>query len=93
MVELAAFVCYLVVVLAVGVYFFLKGKKTESGDKHYFLGGRNMNGLVAALSAGASDMSAWVLMWYGSGMDFRGTFNRYHLCVDLCGAEASPVFH
>ena len=62
MVELAAFVCYLVVVLAVGVYFFLKGKKTESGDKDYFLGGRNMNGLVAALSAGASDMSAWVLM-------------------------------
>ena len=62
MVELAAFICYLVVVLAMGVYFFLKGKKTESGDKDYFLGGRNMNGLVAALSAGASDMSAWVLM-------------------------------
>lgn len=61
-VELAAFICYLVVVLAMGVYFFLKGKKTESGDKDYFLGGRNMNGLVAALSAGASDMSAWVLM-------------------------------
>ena len=56
-----AFAVYLLVVLAVGVYFFAKGKK-ETGDKAYFLGGREMNGWVAALSAGASDMSAWVLM-------------------------------
>ena len=33
----------------------------EDGEKDYFLGGRNMGGWVAALSAGASDMSAWVL--------------------------------
>lgn len=48
-------------VIGVGVYFFFKSKKSES-EKEYFLGGRNMGGLVAALSAGASDMSAWVLM-------------------------------
>ncbi len=60
--EAIAFALYLVVVLAVGVYFFVKGKKADGGDKEYFLGGRNMNGWVAALSAGASDMSAWVLM-------------------------------
>ena len=59
--EMFAFAVYLLVVLAVGVYFFAKGKK-ETGDKAYFLGGREMNGWVAALSAGASDMSAWVLM-------------------------------
>lgn len=59
--EVVAFALYFVLVLGVGVYFFLKSKK-ESGEKSYFLGGRNMNGAVAALSAGASDMSAWVLM-------------------------------
>ncbi len=60
--EIVAFGLYLVLVMAVGVVFFWKGRKKESGDKEYFLGGRNMNGWVAALSAGASDMSAWVLM-------------------------------
>lgn len=61
--EMIAFLCYLCVVLGVGVYFFLRGRKQKNhGDKDYFLGGRQMNGWVAALSAGASDMSAWVLM-------------------------------
>lgn len=60
--EVAAFVVYLMLVLGVGVYFFVKGRKLQGGDKEYFLGGRQMNGWVAALSAGASDMSAWVLM-------------------------------
>lgn len=59
--EMVAFIVYLVLVLAVGIYFFFKGKN-QQGDKAYFLGGREMNGWVAALSAGASDMSAWVLM-------------------------------
>ena len=59
--EMIAFLVYLVLVLAIGVYFFIKGRK-QTGDKSYFLGGREMNGWVAALSAGASDMSAWVLM-------------------------------
>ena len=58
--EIIAFIAYFVIVLAVGIYFFLKSK--GAGEKEYFLGGRNMGGLVAALSAGASDMSAWVLM-------------------------------
>ncbi len=60
--EILAFALYLLAVLAVGVFFFARGKKEKGGDKSYFLGNRNMNGLVAAFSAGASDMSAWVLM-------------------------------
>lgn len=58
--EILAFVLYFVIVLGVGIYFFMKTK--NAGEKEYFIGGRNMGGLVAALSAGASDMSAWVLM-------------------------------
>lgn len=60
--EAIAFIFYLALVLAVGIFFFVKSRKSQGGDKEYFLGGRNMNGWVAALSAGASDMSAWVLM-------------------------------
>lgn len=58
--ELTSFILYFVSVLAVGIWFFVKSK--DKGDKDYFLGGRQMNGLVSALSAGASDMSAWILM-------------------------------
>ena len=60
--ELAALLLYFVFVLGIGIYFFLKDRKRSAGEKDYFLGGRQMNGWVTALSAGASDMSAWVLM-------------------------------
>ena len=58
--ELAVFILYLIFMLGIGVYFFFKGRGT--GEKEYFLGGRKMGPWVSALSAGASDMSAWVLM-------------------------------
>ena len=59
-VESVVFVVYLVFMLGIGVYFFVKSK--NGGEKDYFLGGRQMGPWVSALSAGASDMSAWVLM-------------------------------
>lgn len=59
--ESFAMILYLIFVVGVGVYFFFRDKN-KGDEKSYFLGGRNMSGLVAALSAGASDMSAWVLM-------------------------------
>ena len=60
--EVLAFALYLFTVLIIGIVFFVKGRREKGGDKSFFLGNRNMNGFVAALSAGASDMSAWVLM-------------------------------
>lgn len=58
--EIVVFVVYLVFMLSIGVFFFFKNR--SGGDKTYFLGGRQMGPWVTALSAGASDMSAWVLM-------------------------------
>ena len=58
--EIVVFVLYLIFMLSIGVYFFVKNK--SGGEKTYFLGGRQMGPWVTALSAGASDMSAWVLM-------------------------------
>jgi len=54
------FILYLAFMLGIGVVFFFKNK--SGGEKTYFLGGRQMGPWVSALSAGASDMSAWVLM-------------------------------
>jgi len=59
-VELSVFIAYFIFMVAIGLYFFSKSK--GAGEKDYFLGGRNMGAWVSALSAGASDMSAWVLM-------------------------------
>ena len=58
--ELVVFIVYLVGMIGVGLFFFLRSR--GSGEKEYFLGGRKMGPWVSALSAGASDMSAWVLM-------------------------------
>ncbi|MBR2012843.1 MAG: sodium/proline symporter [Clostridia bacterium] len=59
-VEMIVFMVYLLFMVGIGVYFFVRSK--SGGDKGYFLGGRQMGPWVSALSAGASDMSAWVLM-------------------------------
>lgn len=60
LVELIVFIIYLVCMLGIGVFFFIKSK--SGGDKEYFLGNRQMGPFVTALSAGTADMSAWVLM-------------------------------
>ena len=59
-IESVIFIIYLLFMLGIGIRFFLKSK--NGGEKEYFLGGRQMGPWVSALSAGASDMSAWVLM-------------------------------
>ncbi len=58
--EIIAFVLYFVVVLGIGIVFFMKSR--SGGEKDYFLGGRKMGPWVTAMSAQASDMSAWLLM-------------------------------
>ena len=58
--EVVVFVVYLAAMLGIGIFFFVKQK--NGGEKQFFLGGRKMGPWVSALSAGASDMSAWVLM-------------------------------
>ena len=58
--ELVVFIIYLLCMVGIGLFFFLRSR--GGGEKEYFLGGRKMGPWVSALSAGASDMSAWVLM-------------------------------
>ena len=58
--ETIVFIVYLAFMIGIGLFFFLRSR--GAGEKEYFLGGRKMGPWVSALSAGASDMSAWVLM-------------------------------
>ena len=53
-----AFIIYFSLVIGAGVYFYNKLKNM----KDYFLGGRNLNSWVTAMSAQAADMSGWLLM-------------------------------
>jgi solute:Na+ symporter, SSS family len=50
---------YFIVVLGIGLYSFKQSNTDVSG---YMLGGRSLSPKVTALSAGASDMSGWMLM-------------------------------
>ena len=55
---LISFAIYILGMLAIGFYFYYKTKNISD----YVLGGRGLNPVVAALSAGASDMSGWLLL-------------------------------
>ena len=58
--ELIVLIIYFAIMLSIGVLLFFRGKSQT--DKDYFLGGRGMGPWVTAMSAQASDMSAWLLM-------------------------------
>ncbi len=90
-VELSAIILYFILVIGVGIYFFVRSKKSES-EKEYFLGGRNMSGLVAALSAGASDMSAWVLMGLPGSIYLAGMGKVWIAVGLLLGTVTAWIF-
>ena len=55
---LITFIIYIVAMVGIGLYAY---KATNNFDD-YILGGRSLGSVVTALSAGASDMSGWLLM-------------------------------
>ena len=90
--EMLTFILYFVALIGVVIYFYLKEKQNSQED--FFLGGRRMGPWVTALSAQASDMSAWLLMglpgsiiafgfgqiWIGIGLAI-GTASNWILCA------------
>ncbi|WP_170002435.1 sodium/proline symporter PutP [Pseudopontixanthobacter vadosimaris] len=78
---------YFVLMIAIGLYAW---RKSTADSEGYLLGGRNLHPAVAALSAGASDMSGWLLLglpgalyaagmveaWIGIGL-FVGAFANW----------------
>ena len=89
--EIAAFILYFAAIVGIGIFFFLKDRKTN-GEKEFFLGGRSMGPWVTAMSAQASDMSAWLLMGLpGSIMAFG--FGQMWIGIGLAlGTAANWIF-
>lgn len=70
---------YFILMIVIGVYAYLKSKKNAEG---YMLGGRQLSPLVTALSAGASDMSGWLLMGLPGYMYASGIVS-FWICLGL----------
>ena len=88
--EIVVFVIYLSFLFTIGIYFFLKNKK--GNEKTYFLGDRKTGAWIAALSAGAADMSAWVLMGLPTSVYALG-LSQIWISVGLAlGYSASWIF-
>lgn len=88
--EIIVFVLYFVVLFGVALVFFFNGSNRDSKD--YFLGGRSMGPWVTAMSAQASDMSAWLLMGLpGSILAFG--FGQIWIGIGLAlGTAANWIF-
>ncbi|HBN89682.1 MAG: sodium/proline symporter PutP [Alteromonadaceae bacterium] len=79
---------YFIVMLAIGLY----GYKTSTDDvSGYMLGGRKLGPAVTALSAGASDMSGWMLMGVPGAMYLSGISSGWIAIGLLIGAFLNYV--
>lgn len=89
--EVLAFALYFVAIVFVGIFFFFKERK-EATQANFFLGGRKMGPWVTAMSAQASDMSAWLLMGLpGSILAFG--FGQMWIGIGLAlGTAANWIF-
>lgn len=85
---LIAFVCYLLLMIVIGI---ISMKQTNSTED-FFLGGRGLNGWVAALSAQASDMSGWLLMGLPGSIYALGTGQAWIAVGLFLGTVANWLF-
>lgn len=80
---------YFVLMLGIGLYAW---RKSTSNVSDFMLGGRQLSPAVAALSAGASDMSGWMLMGL-PGAVFLAGLNAAWIAVGLIvGAWLNYLF-
>lgn len=82
------FIAYSALMLYIGFYFFRKNKGTEE----YFLGSRSLGPVVSALSAGASDMSGWLLMGLPGALYVSGFVESYIAIGLTIGATLNWAF-
>jgi sodium/proline symporter len=75
---LTAFIIYLVVLISIGTFFYLRTRNLAD----YILGGRGLNPWVTALSAGASDMSGWLLLGLPGAL-YAGGMKNLWIAVGL----------
>ncbi|MBZ7935333.1 sodium/proline symporter PutP [Campylobacter sp. B0100352/1] len=82
------FSVYTFLMLFIGFYFYKQNKSSED----YFLGGRSLGPTLSALSAGASDMSGWLLMGLPGALYIGGLINFYIVIGLIIGATLNWIF-
>ncbi|MBZ7944119.1 sodium/proline symporter PutP [Campylobacter sp. RM13744] len=82
------FSVYTFLMLYIGFYFYKQNKSSED----YFLGGRSLGPALSALSAGASDMSGWLLMGLPGALYIGGLINFYIVIGLIIGATLNWIF-
>ena len=80
-----AMIVYLLAMAAIGYWSY---KQTDQYDD-YVLGGRGLHPFVAALSAGASDMSGWLLMGLPGALFLSGMSELWMAIGLLVGCWAN----
>ena len=76
-----SFALYFIAMLIVGIYFYYRTKSASD----YILGSRSLPPSVAALSAGASDLSGWALMGLPGAIYAGGLGNIWIIVFTLLG--------
>ena len=77
-----SFVAYMAVMIGIGIYFYFKTDDLSD----FVLGGRSLSPSVTALSAGASDMSGWLLLGLPGMMYTQGIVGSWIAVGLIIGA-------
>lgn len=86
--QLLAIVIYMIAMLAIGWYAFVRTKNLND----YMLGGRGLGPAVTALSAGAADMSGWLLMGLPGAIYLNGLVDAWIAIGLTVGAYLNWLF-
>lgn len=84
-----ALAIYFVAMLAIGLYAY---RQSTSNLSEYMLGGRKLGPGITALSAGASDMSGWLLMGLPGALYLSGISQVWMAVGLILGAWANYLF-
>lgn len=80
---------YLLMMIGIGIYSYRKSTNDSEG---FLIGGRKMGAAVTALSAGAADMSGWLLMGLPGAMYFTGLSSAWIAIGLTLGCYLNYVF-
>ena len=86
--QLIAIIIYMAAMIFIGWYAF----KRTSNLTDYMLGGRSLGPAVTALSAGAADMSGWLLMGLPGAIYLNGLVEAWIAVGLTVGAYLNWVF-
>jgi SSS family solute:Na+ symporter len=80
---------YMALMIGIGIYSY---RKSTSNSEEFLIGGRKMGAAVTALSAGAADMSGWLLMGLPGAMYFTGLSSAWIAIGLTLGCYLNYIF-